>query len=182
MRVSLTILATLAVLAAAAIAFPYTGLYDVSAIDGHSRFETWYLSTLSEHSIRARADADPPDLRDSSRVARGGLAYGQMCQTCHGGPGAPRSVTGLGLSPTPPDLAEAAQKWSSAEVYWILDEGIQMAGMPAFGPTHSEAELWEIVAFVEALPGMDSTRFAALTSPPDSSAVPAGHDGHDHVH
>ena len=68
----------------------------------------------------------------------------------------------------------------------ILQEGIQMAGMPAFGPTHTPEELWEIVAFVEHLPEMAPERYEALTAPatPDSSsaATPRASDGHDHVH
>lgn len=119
-------------------------------------------------------------------MARGAVAYRQMCQTCHGAPGHARSVVGEGLTPTPPHLREAATEWAPNEVFWILQEGIQMAGMPAFGPTHTPEELWEIVAFVEHLPEMAPERYEALTAPatPDSSsaATPRASDGHDHVH
>jgi hypothetical protein len=37
---------------------------------------------------------------------------------------------------------------SNAEIYWIVKHGIKMTGMPAFGPTHDEPELWGLVALV----------------------------------
>ncbi|MEP0546346.1 MAG: cytochrome c [Rhodothermales bacterium] len=111
-----------------------------------------------------------------------------MCQTCHGAPGHERSVIGEGMAPKPPRLSEEAEEWEPEEVYWIIAHGIKMAGMPAFGPTHSDEELWEIVAFAERLPEMTEAEYAALTTPrsgtaADSSAArPRADDGHDHVH
>lgn len=198
MKYALTVLATLAVLGLLALVFPYTGFYNVAADEGHSGFEEWILNTTSTRSIKARADdiAVPADLADSARVARGAVAFSQMCQTCHGAPGRERSVTGQGMTPEPPRLSEAATEWEPNEVYWILAHGIKMAGMPAYGPTHSDEELWEIVAFVEQLPEMTPDRYAVLTAPAaaaadsaaadsaatDGVAAPQADDGHDHVH
>jgi hypothetical protein len=36
------------------------------------------------------------------------------------------------LYPSPPDLAKAALLYSSAELFWILEHGIKMTGMPAW--------------------------------------------------
>ncbi len=189
MKSALIVLATLTILVLLVFLFPYTGLYNVSAARGESGFMKWYLNTTSTHSIKARAAgiAVPGDLTDSARVARGAVAFSQMCRTCHGAPGQERSVTGQGLTPTPPRLREAATEWQPQEVYWIVTNGIKMAGMPAYGPTHTEEELWEIVAFVKQLPEMTPERYKALTTPPDASpadtaATPLAHDGHDHVH
>jgi mono/diheme cytochrome c family protein len=193
MKYALVVLATLGVLLLLALVFPYTGLYDVAADEGHGGLEEWYLSTLSMRSIKSRAAdvAAPADLADSTMIRRGAVSFSQMCQTCHGAPGRERSVTGQGMAPTPPLLSEAADEWEPGEVYWILEHGIKMAGMPAYGPTHSEEELWELVAFVEQLPEMTPERYEALTAPPaapvdtataDSTARPLVDDGHDHVH
>jgi hypothetical protein len=37
-----------------------------------------------------------------------------------------------------------------------------MAGMPAFGPTHSEEEIWGISMFVKRLPEIDAADYARL--------------------
>ena len=191
MRLLLTVLATLAVIGVLALVFPYTGLYNVAASEGDSAVEQWYLSTLSRRSIAVRADevAVPADLADSTRIVRGAVAFRQMCQTCHGAPGVERGVTGQGLTPTPPRLSEAATRWAPGEVFWILQHGIKMAGMPAYGETHTEEELWALVAFVERLPETTPERYAALTAPaaPNSTGegaggAPPGHEGHDHTH
>lgn len=192
MRPLLAVAATLVVLLLLVLVFPYTGLFNVAATEGHTPLVEWYLETVSERSIAARADEVevPADLSDSARVARGALAFSAMCQTCHGAPGHDRSVTGEGLSPRPPELSEEVTEWSPAELYWIIEHGIRMTGMPAYGLTHSEEELWEIVAFLQQLPEMTPARYTALTAPPeegaaDSTAAPPVHrhaDGHDHVH
>lgn len=31
---------------------------------------------------------------------------------------------------------------SEAEIFWIVKNGLKMTGMPAFGPPHSEEQLW----------------------------------------
>lgn len=189
MKYVLVVLATLVVLALSVLILPYTGLYNVAASEGHSGIEAWYLNSLSEQSIKARAAAVivPNDPTDSLQVAKGAIGFKQMCQTCHGAPGHERSVTGQGLSPEPPRLGEAATEWEPSEIYWIVKHGIKMAGMPAYGPTHTEDELWEIVAFVEQLPDMTAERYEILTAPevPEDStqtARPLADDGHDHVH
>ena len=188
MKYALTILATLAILGLLVLVFPFSGFYNVSATAGHSGVEEWYLSTLSRHSIQTRANgiAVPANLSDSTTVVRGSIEFVEMCQTCHGGPGVERSVTGQGMAPQPPNLSEDAPEWHPNEIYWILENGIKMAGMPAYGPTHSDEELWELVAFVERLPDMSPDEYGAFTllALPDSveTNVPRNDDGHDHTH
>jgi mono/diheme cytochrome c family protein len=83
-----------------------------------------------------------------------------------------------GLLPEPPELAVVAEEWSVAELFWITKHGIRMTGMPAFGPTHSDAELWEVVAFLRVLPALTPEAYRALLGP----AADGGHDGHGHEH
>ncbi len=37
-----------------------------------------------------------------------------------------------------------------------------MTGMPAFGPSHSDQEIWSIVAFLKQLPDLTSEDYKAL--------------------
>ncbi len=34
------------------------------------------------------------------------------------------------------------------EAFWIIKNGIKMTGMPGFGPTHTDNEIWAITAFM----------------------------------
>ena len=60
---------------------------------------------------------------------------------------------------------------SAAELCWVIKNGIRMTGMPAWGPTHDDAELWDIVAFVKTLPQTSAADYRAL-----DSRLPVGHD------
>jgi mono/diheme cytochrome c family protein len=78
-----------------------------------------------------------------------------MCVTCHGAPGVDASEAGEGLNPAAPDLSTGkVQKRSDGELFWLVQGGIRMTGMPAFGPTHNDEEIWKIVAFVRRLPAL----------------------------
>ena len=78
-----------------------------------------------------------------------------MCVTCHGAPGVDASEAGEGLNPPAPDLTTGkVQKRTDGELFWLVQGGIRMTGMPAFGPTHKDEEIWKIVAFLRRLPAL----------------------------
>jgi Cytochrome C oxidase, cbb3-type, subunit III len=101
-----------------------------------------------------------------------------------------RGTLGKGINPKPPDLAEEAAEWSDRELFWITKHGIKLAGMPAFGVTHSDKELWGIVAFLRRLESMspDEYRRLATDAPTHAHAgmvetapqAQAGTQGTDH--
>jgi mono/diheme cytochrome c family protein len=88
-----------------------------------------------------------------------------MCVSCHGAPGVDASPVGEGLNPPAPDLTLARiQERSDGELFWLVQNGIRMTGMPAFGPTHRDEEIWEIVAFLRHLPELTPEEEKALAS------------------
>jgi len=103
-----------------------------------------------------------------------------MCVGCHGAPGVSPSVVGEGLNPEPPDLSEVAAHMTPAEFFWITQNGIKMTGMPAFGPTHSDEELWGIVAIMQKLPELSAEDYKAMKE--DSEKIPQEHNHGDHSH
>ncbi len=89
-------------------------------------------------------------------MLRGGLAhYKGMCVGCHGAPGVDPSEAGEGLNPPASDLTLGrVQKRTDGELFWLIQNGVRMTGMPAFGPTHKDEEIWKIVAFLRHLPAL----------------------------
>jgi mono/diheme cytochrome c family protein len=79
-----------------------------------------------------------------------------------------------GLNPKPPILA-LLPPGSPAEEFWIVKHGIKMTGMPAWGVTHSDAEIWNIVAFLQKLPSLSPVQYRAIV------ASAAGHHDRDHM-
>lgn len=141
----------------------YSGVISVAASEPHTPLVRWVLDTGKERSIRHHADeVQPPSLELAPRADAGFTAFRQMCVVCHGAPGVERSELGKGLRPTGPDLAESARHMESEEIFWTVKHGIKMTGMPAWGETHSDEELWAITAFVEQLPSLSSEEYRRL--------------------
>lgn len=169
---AIAVLATLAVLVAGGLIFMYAGVYNVAATEDHTALGRWVLNTGQNRSVAVRAGEvpDPPPV-DSAMLSHGFEHYRSMCVVCHGAPGVERGEFGKGMTPTPPDLAEQATEFSSRELFWIAKHGIKLAGMPAFGPTHSDEEIWGIVAFLNELAGMTPEEYARW-----EARYPAAHD------
>lgn len=53
--------------------------------------------------------------------------------------------------------------------FWVIKHGIKMSAMPAWGPTHDDATIWSMVAFLQKLPILDATQYKAIVAkaPPD---------------
>jgi mono/diheme cytochrome c family protein len=150
---------------AAAAAFIYSGRYDISAVHPHWKIVKAVISQTVDHSVKHHARGiSAPGLEDTSMIRLGFGHYREMCVQCHGAPGVAPSEFAQGLYPKAPKLKRAAVEWSPAELYWMTKNGIKMSGMPAFGPTHDEHELWAIVAFLQKLPAMDSAAYALFQS------------------
>ncbi len=107
----------------------------------------------------------------------GFIQYDSMCAMCHGAPGLPESVLHQGLYPEPPELYEEDDEWSASELFWLTKNGIKMSGMPAYGPTHSDEEIWAIVAFLQVLPNLTESDYKEYMLKNINAD-----DGHDHVH
>jgi hypothetical protein len=54
-----------------------------------------------------------------------------------------------------------------------------MTGMPAFGPTHEEKELWSIVAFLRRLPKLKPQEYDAMV---EAAGLQKGEGEHEHHH
>jgi mono/diheme cytochrome c family protein len=160
----ITLLGSLVLLLLGGLVFIYTGSYNVAATAPHSGLGSWILRTTKEHSIEANArDVNVPAV-GGAQLQHGIEHFHEMCVACHGAPGVEKGELGQGLNPTPPDLAHAAEEWNPGELYWIVKHGIKLAGMPAFGPTHSDEEIWGIVSFVQQLPNISADEYRQLTA------------------
>jgi mono/diheme cytochrome c family protein len=137
----------------AAGALLYSGAINVAASEPHSALAEWIFETGREHSVRRHARVVlPPVDEHASQVEVGFSAFRDMCASCHGAPGKDPDEIGKGLTPRAPNLAHVAEERSPGELFWVIKHGIKMTGMPAWGITHSDDELWAIVAFLEQLP------------------------------
>lgn len=159
-----TVLIVLAVLGAGGgIAFLYSGLYDVAADVPHTRMFRWAVKTMQRNSVERRApERSPPVLDDPVLVQHGFTLYREKCVTCHGAPGIGREQIGWGINPAPPLLYVRSAAWTDAQLYWVIEHGIKMAGMPAFGPGQSERDIWALVAFSRRMTDLSIDEYRSM--------------------
>lgn len=170
----------------AGLAYIYSGRYNVAAAEPHNALSRWILRTTLKNSIKAHAQqvSAPPELSAEQR-SHGVEHYKDTCVVCHGAPGLKRGELGKGFKPMPPDLAKAVPQWSERELFWIVKHGIKFTGMPAFGPTHTDEELWQLVDFLQRLPKMSPEQYRQATGETagNSASSPSGlRHHHQHHH
>ena len=140
------------------------GAFDVAADQPAGAIAETILPFVRERAIDARADdIDVPRLDDKAMIAEGAGHYAAMCTGCHLAPGMHDNEMRPGMNPMPPELARMPAE-EPAEQFWIVKHGIEMTGMPAWGKTHSDAEIWNIVAFLQKLPTLSPEQYKAMTA------------------
>jgi mono/diheme cytochrome c family protein len=158
-------LIVLAVICAAGITlFVQSGLYDVAADAPHSEPVLHLLDAVRARSVAVRAEdiVRPADLGDPKRIAAGAGLYAEMCSGCHLAPGMQPTEISRGLYPRAPRLTEPTGLTPEQE-FWVIKHGIKMSGMAAWGPTHSDELIWDMVAFIDKLPSLSAADYRAAT-------------------
>jgi len=150
----------------------HMGSFDVAADTPHSQAVYWLMNTVRERSIAIRAAGVevPSDLTDSKRIASGAAQYAAMCNSCHLAPGMKRTEISRGLYPRAPELRRGSDL-TPAEQFWVVKHGLKMTGMPAWGVTHDDEMLWDVVAFLRKLPELSADQYQALVK-----SAPMTHD------
>ena len=158
----------------------YSGLYNVAATHGHSKPVEQILRVTMMRSVvaHARGITPPADFKPQDRELAEPAAghYEAMCRTCHGAPG--KKPDPWQLYPPAPDLADALRvtRWSDAEIFWIIKNGLMDTGMSAFGGSHDDDDLWALTAFVRQLSTITAEQYRAASE----RAPMKGGAGHDH--
>jgi mono/diheme cytochrome c family protein len=160
----------------AGLAFIYSGLYDVAATKQHNPIAAWALHATAVASIYHRAKrVAVPDLSDPAMAARGAGTYARQCAQCHGAPGVPPGDFARGIYPLAPPLMQVARQWTPAAMHLAIARGMKMTAMPAWEFRLSDREIWDVVAFLETLPSLSSTAYAAAvaSAPQEPAPEPA---------
>lgn len=94
--------------------------------------------------------------------------FADHCAVCHANSGSGDTAIGRGLYPKAPDMrAAATQSLADGELFSIIENGIRLTGMPAWGSGTPESERasWGLVHFIRRLPALtteDIERMDAL--------------------
>ena len=167
-----TLAAGALLIAVVAAVLVHMGSFDVAADKPHSQPVFWLMNTVRERSVAIRS-ADitvPGDLAEAKRIASGAAQYDEMCSLCHLAPGMKRTEISRGLYPRAPELRRKSEL-TPAEQFWVVKHGLKMTGMPAWGVTHDDELLWDVVAFLRKLPDLTADQYQTLVK-----SAPKSHD------
>jgi len=158
-----------------AFALVSLGLVSISASSGHWKATGWLLHYAMRRAVSTQSmGIEVPPLDDPALVLKGAGHYHTGCLACHGGPGEERSLIVQQMTPEPPYLPPRVEHWTPQELFWIVKHGVKFTAMPAWPAQQRDDEVWAMVAFLRAIPGMSPKRYRqrALGARSDETSDP----------
>ncbi|MBW4047837.1 MAG: cytochrome c [Proteobacteria bacterium] len=132
----------------------YLGIFNVSALWNDPLPVYNLFKAVRTHSIErhARNVTIPKyiNFQDPTLIRSGFNIYVRSCMICHAGPGLkPSNFVREGLYPKPPKFSKTANlQLDPQKLFWVIKNGIRMTGMPAWGPSKTDNQIWALVAFL----------------------------------
>ena len=80
--------------------------------------------------------------------------FADHCASCHGNDGSGNTEMGRNLYPKAPDMRQPrTQNLSDGEIFYIIENGVMLTGMPAWttGTPEGEQASWQLVHFIRRL-------------------------------
>lgn len=153
-RVALTI--PLIALAGGAVALKRFLDHGISARDQPTALEAFVARRVRHLAVpRHLREAKNPLSLGPQVLAEARAHFADHCASCHGNDGRGRTPMGQGLYPKAPDMTlPQTQSLSDGELFAIIENGVRLTGMPAWGTGTEEGarESWQLVQFIRHLP------------------------------
>jgi cytochrome c553 len=144
-----------------------SGVVDLSAAKPHPEGWARLLHYVFERSTVRHAGPPPPaDLDSPIRIAAGAAYYGQVCARCHGGPGFGQNPVVLSMHPRPQYLMTdlPIANFTAPELFRIVKAGVKYSAMPSWPADRRDDEIWQLVAFLRAMPKMSPAAFQEIAT------------------
>jgi mono/diheme cytochrome c family protein len=140
--------------------------YGFSAKDEPSRIEKVLARTMRRYAAPAelRGRKNPLPLTPAV-LAEGRAHFADHCATCHGNDGKGQTEMGPNFYPKVPDMTlPDSQSQSDGALFAIIENGIRLTGMPAWGEGTAESAYgsWSLVHFIRHLPGITPEELAEM--------------------
>ncbi len=149
-----------------ALVFIVIGSRGISAKADPGLIESFVARTMRRFAIpRGDRHLKNPIALSQEVIAAGMLHYADHCAACHANDGSGDTEIGLGLYPKPPDMRlPATQSLTDGELFYIIENGIRLTGMPAWGTGTPESAdgTWHLVHFIRKLPTLTPGEIARM--------------------
>jgi mono/diheme cytochrome c family protein len=152
---------TLAVALIGACALVQSGFIPANADAAPGALEVWMAGTSLRATLKREAPAQPnPVPLSEQSLLEGVRLFATNCAVCHGSAQgtAAASPIAKGLYQKPPQLAtEGVEDDPEGETFWKVKHGIRLTGMPSFGQTLSDREIWTLALFLKHMDKLPPT-------------------------
>jgi putative copper resistance protein D len=118
--------------------------------------------------------AIPPGSYSTNAIEHGAATFAADCAPCHGALGRGDGPLAASLAVKPANLVAHATHHRAGDLFWWIAHGIPPTPMPAFSGRLDDAEIWNVVRYLQALSDADAAR--ALSSRVDPSLTMAAPD------
>jgi mono/diheme cytochrome c family protein len=124
-----------------------------------SQDETNLANAAKDVAIPLEAGKKKNPLPETGEVvSQGQEVFLGSCAQCHGSDGRGDTDIGHNMAPPAMDLdSPHVQHWSDAELFWIIQNGVRLTGMPAWQSSISDDDTWKLARFIHNLPHLDAT-------------------------
>ena len=132
------------------------GTHGLSAREQPGPLERWVARQARALAVSKDARQRENPVGDSTQAQADARAHwADHCAACHANNGSGDVEMGKHMYPPAPDMRQSeTQQMTDGELFFIIQNGIRMTGMPAWGSgsQHDEQDSWKLVRFIRHLP------------------------------
>jgi mono/diheme cytochrome c family protein len=140
--------------------------HGISTRDAPTAVETAVARSARHAMIPAAARARPnPEPMTADNLRAGLEHWADHCASCHANDGSGNTSIGRGLYPRAPDMRQpATQSLTDGELFYIIENGVKLTGMPAWGDgtADGESSSWHLVQLIRRLPTLSDAELAEM--------------------
>jgi thiosulfate dehydrogenase len=147
------------------------GLMPANADAKPSALERWAAGTSLRATVAREApkQADPLPADDANLTA-GIKLYADNCMICHGASDGQASNVAAGLYQHAPQLGKhGVEDDPVGATYWKIDHGIRLTGMPSFGKSLTDAQIWQLTTLLKRMDSLPPKAQAAWKKLPSQA-------------
>jgi mono/diheme cytochrome c family protein len=109
-------------------------------------------------------------------VSQGQEVFLGNCAQCHGPNANGDSELGRRMDPPAMNLTSAhVQHWSEGELFWIIQNGVRLTGMPSWKSSITAEDTWKLARYIHNLPRLNASS-TTKTAGTQTGAAPSSED------
>jgi mono/diheme cytochrome c family protein len=158
--------------AAAGVVFLKSRTHGFSAREQPTAVEAYAAGLARDLALPAGAkDKQNPIPASDEVLAEARAHWADHCASCHANDGSGQVPMGQQMYPPAPDMRkESTQKKTDGELFYVIENGIRLSGMPAWGTSqgsashvsHGQQDSWKLVHFIRRLPSLSPAEISEM--------------------